>query len=111
MICEPFDVVVVPFPFSGSSQVKQRKAFVLTTSAFQRGSKTHVMAMLTSAHTSAWPGDVSIADLEPAGLRKTCVARLKLFTLDEALIFERVGALSERDQAAIRASWRLLLAL
>jgi mRNA interferase MazF len=111
MICDPFDVVVVPFPFSDSAQVKQRKAFVLTTSDFQRGSKTLVMAMITSAQASAWPGDVSIADLEPAGLRKPCVARLKLFTLDEGLICERVGALSERDQAAIRASWRLLLAL
>lgn len=111
MICEPFDVVVVPFPFSDSPQVKQRKAFVLTRSDFQRGSKTLVMAMLTSAHASAWPGDVPIADLEPAGLRKSCVARLKLFTLDEALLLERVGTLSARDQTAIRAAWKPLLAL
>ena len=111
MICEPFDVVVVPFPFSDSPEVKQRKAFVLTTPAFQRGSKTLVMAMITSAHGSAWPGDVPIADLEPAGLRKACLARLKIFTLDEALLLGRAGTLSARDQAAIRAAWRPLLAL
>lgn len=111
MTYEPFDVIVVPFPFSDSPETKRRKAFVLSKPVFQEGSKTLVMAMITSAHESAWPGDVDIVELEPAGLRKSCVARLKIFTLDEALILERVGALSKKDQDAIRAAWSPLLAL
>ncbi len=111
MTFEPFEVVVVPFPFADSSETKRRKAFVLSNPTFQKGSKTLVMAMITSAHASSWPGDVSISDLEPAGLRKACVARLKIFTIDEALILERVGTLSMKDRAAIRAAWSLLLAL
>ena len=111
MICEPFEVLVVPFPFSDSVETKRRKAFVLSSLAFQRGSKTLVMAMITSAHASSWPGDVPLSDLEPAGLRQSCVARLKIFTLDEALILECVGTLSMKDQDAIRTSWKPLLAL
>jgi hypothetical protein len=36
---------------------------------------------------------------------------MKIFTLDEALVLECVGVLSERDQAAIRTAWDSLLAL
>jgi mRNA interferase MazF len=111
MIYKPFEVVVVPFPFSDSAETKRRKAFVLSKPPFQEGSRTLVMAMLTSAHASAWPGDVEIVELKPAGLRKSCVARLKLFTLDEALILERVGTISKKDQDAIRAAWSVFLAL
>jgi len=111
MTYEPFEAVVVPFPFSDSPEAKQRKAFVLSNPDFQAGSKTVVFAMITSAPVSSWPGDVALTDLVPAGLRKTCVARLKIFTLDESLILGRVGQISPRDQAVIRAAWAALLAL
>jgi mRNA interferase MazF len=111
MTFEPFEVLVVPFPFSDSNEIKRRKAFVLSNPAFQAGSGTLVMAMITSAQASAWPGDVPIVDLESAGLRKTCLARMKLFTIDEALILESVGRLSKKDQASIRAAWSPLFAL
>lgn len=111
MTFEPFAVVVVPFPFSDSQEVKRRKAFVLSKPAFQTGSKTLVLAMITSAQASSWPGDVPLSDLAIAGLRKECVARMKIFTLDEALVLECVGTLSERDRAAICGAWASLLAL
>lgn len=111
MICKPFEVVVVPFPFTDSAETKRRKALVLSKPSFQVGSKTVVMAMITSVRGSTWPGDVEIAELGQAGLRKSCVARLKLFTLDETLILETVGTLAQKDQDAIRAAWSSLLAL
>jgi mRNA interferase MazF len=111
MTFEPFAVVVVPFPFSDSPETKRRKAFVISKPSFQSGSKTLVLAMITSANASFWPGDVPITDLAVAGLRKACIARLKLFTLDEDLILEHVGQLSPLDQTAIRNTWTPLMAL
>ena len=111
MTFEPFSVVVVPFPFTDSQLSKRRKAVVISKTVFQSGSKAVVLAMITSARESDWPGDVEVADLKAAGLRKSCVARLKLFTLDEALIDSQVGKLSDRDQGAIRNAWSALLAL
>ena len=111
MTFEPFEVLVVPFPFSDSSEVKRRKAFVLSNPAFQAGSGALAMAMITSAQASAWPGDVPIRDLKSAGLRKACLARMKLFTVDEALILESVGRLSAQDQLAIHVAWTPLFAL
>ncbi len=109
MIFEPFTVVAVPFPFSDSSEVKKRKAFVLSKPTFQAGSKTLVLAMITSAQASSWPGDVQLSDFASAGLRKTCFARMKIFTLDESLVLDCVGTLSAKDQASIREQWAPLL--
>ncbi len=111
MTFEPFMVVVIPFPFTDSAQTKKRKAFVLSKNDFHTGSGTLVLAMITSAQESSWPGDVFIGDLISAGLKKTCVARMKIFTLDEALVIEKAGVLSKRDQETIMTSWRALLAL
>ena len=111
MTYEPFMVVVVPFPFTDSTHVKRRKAFVVSKQPFQQGSGTVVLAMITSAQESSWPGDVPIEGLAVAGLRKACVARLKLFTLDLVLVLESVGTLSERDQRAILEAWKPLLIL
>ena len=106
MTYEPFEVLVVPFPFSNANEIKRRKAFVLSNPAFQLESRLLVMGMITSAQSIAWPGDVPLVDLEAAELRKTCLARMKLFTIDEEIIFESVGQLSAKDQSAIHASWK-----
>jgi mRNA interferase MazF len=111
MIFEPFSVVVVPFPFTDAQVSKFRKAVVISKPAFQSRSETMVLAMITSARGSDWPGDVQISDLKSAGLQKACVARLKLFTLDDALIDSKVGKLSDHDQSVIRKAWGALLAL
>jgi mRNA interferase MazF len=111
MIFNPWDVVVVPFPFSDSAESKRRKAFVLSKPRFQNGSGTLVLAMITSAQASSWPGDVKLADLAVAGLHKECFARLKIFTIDEQLVIERAGQLSKKDQVSIHENWQALLAL
>ena len=98
MICEPWDVVVVPFPFTDRREAKRRPALVLSQTAFnQRGHS--VLAMITSAAQSAWPGDSRIEDLASAGLSHACIVRLKLFTLDNRFILKKAGRLSPVDRA------------
>ncbi len=102
MICEPWDVVVVPFPFSDKPGAKRRPALVLSQEAFNRNGHS-VLAMITTKAHRPWPGDSDITDLEASGLGSPCVIRLKLFTLDNRLVLRRLGLLSERDrEAALR---------
>lgn len=97
MICDRWDVVVVPFPFVDKLAEKRRPALVLSTEAFNRSGHS-VLAMITSALHAPWPGDTLLADLERAGLHVACLVRLKLFTLDNRLIQRRTGNLAAVDR-------------
>lgn len=107
----PFDVVVVPFPFTDRNAAKRRPALVLSSRSFNQASQHSVLAMITSADQSGWLGDHVIADLETAGLPTECVVRLKIFTLDHRLVVRKAGTLAAPDQKKLRAAWKSLLPL
>jgi mRNA interferase MazF len=108
MICEPWDVVVVPFPFTERASAKRRPSLVLGKKLFNRSGHS-VMAMITSAKHQHWPGDTPIRDHGSAGLRVPCTIRLKLFTLDNRLILRRVGRLSAADRNRTRRNMQASL--
>ncbi len=108
---EPFAVVVVPFPFVDRNVTRRRPALVVSTEAFQAGHSATVLAMITTARASGWPSDVELMDWREAGLRTACQVRMKLFTLDRALVVGRIGALSAGDRQRVVAAMRATLAL
>jgi mRNA interferase MazF len=97
-ICERCDVVVVPFPFINSGQVKSRPAVVLSHRNFNEAHSASLLAMVTTAARSHWPSDVPISDLAAAGLSHASTIRMKLFTLENALIARRIGTLASADR-------------
>ena len=110
MICEAFDVVVVPFPFTDRATGKRRPALVLSDRAVFNARIGHaVLAMITSATHSDWPHDIRVTDLKAAGLPSTSVVRMKLFTLDQQLIVRKAGSLAARDRQAAASAVRKLL--
>lgn len=111
LILAPFDVIVVPFPFTDRNATKRRPALVLSSSAFNQKAEHSVMAMITSAGQSSWPGDHRIKDLDAAGLPAECVIRLKLFTLDHRLLIRKAGSLGAVDQKKLRLAWKGMLAV
>ena len=106
MICEVFSVVEMPFPFSDLPRSKRRKALVLSDVAFNRRNGATILMMITSAAASTWYLDVKLVEWRAAGLRKACVARAKLFTLDNRLILGEVGALAPMDRRAVSLALR-----
>ncbi len=99
MTCDPWEVVVVPFPFTERPGAKRRPAVVLSNRGFNQNGHT-ILAMITTRAHPPWPGDLEIADLEASGLQVPCIIRLKLFTLDNRLMLRRLGRLSEPDREA-----------
>lgn len=100
VLCKPWDVVVVPFPFTERPGIKRRPALVLSQLRFNE--KGHIiLAMITTQAHSPWPGDIAIDDLETAGLHVNCLVRLKIFTLDNRLILKKIGALSTADRKKV----------
>ena len=109
MTFRPFEVVVVPFPFTDSAAVKRRPALVLSAQPFNDRASHLVLAMITSRENRGWPLDTDIADLRAAGLGHPSVVRMKLFTLDERFVLRRAGALAAPDAAAVRQALAKLL--
>ena len=111
MICDTYDVAVVPFPFTDIGQSKTRPALALSTAATNAGHGQTVFAMITTGAKSRWPSDLSLHDLSSCGLAHASVVRFKLFTLDNRLIARRLGALSTVDRQALRRTLRAILAI
>ncbi len=111
MTCNPFDVVVVPFPFTDSGSSKRRPALVVSNHEhFNAVSGCCVLAMITSEKNPPWPLDVPIKSLSKAGLKAASKVRMKLFTLDTRLILRKTGSLSLNDRKAVTSALEKLLA-
>ena len=92
---EPFDIVVVPFPYADRLAEKRRPALVISN----RKLATHGLvwvAMITSAENEAWSSDVAVADLKRAGLPAPSVVRVaKIACIEPGRIDRRVGRLGK----------------
>jgi mRNA interferase MazF len=105
MVYEPFDVVVVPFPFTDSVQTKKRPALVLSQNTKFGNKIGHsILAMITSRKNAPWPLDCEIMSKELSGLSAPSVVRMKLFTLDNRFIIRKIGYLSNGDQRQVKQS-------
>ena len=109
MICEAWDIVTVPFPFTDSATQKRRPALILSKKSSNRHGHS-LMAMITTSRPS-WSGDSAVSHLASSGLSAPCIVRLKLFTLDNRLIVKRIGQLSGEDKNRVAAALKAILPL
>ena len=107
LICEAWDVVSVPFPFTDHSAGRRRPALVLSPAGAVGGAIPHaVLAMITSEQHPAWALDVPLRSYQTAGLPAPSVVRMKVFTLDTRLIVAKLGQLTDEDTLAVEAALR-----
>ena len=105
-----FDVVVVPFPFTDSKATKKRPALIVSdATAFNNATGKSVMAMITTASHPSWSLNVPILDLKSAGLKAKFIVRMKLFTLDNALVVKKIGKLATKDSNNVKNALQSLL--
>ena len=99
MISDQWDVVRVPFPFTDKAVTKKRPALVLSRRSFNAAAGHTVMAMITKRDSSAWPQDYDVRQWAQAGLKLPSWIRMKIFTLENTLILDKLGALQASDIA------------
>ena len=101
---DPFDVVVVPFPYSDRLAEKRRPALVISHSDLPRTLGRVWVAMITSVPGGSL-GDVTLRDLASAGLPAASILRSsKIATLDAGRVLRKLGRLSATDEAQARAA-------
>jgi mRNA-degrading endonuclease toxin of MazEF toxin-antitoxin module len=100
----PYDVVVVPFPYSDRLAEKRRPAVVISSPVLEQQQGLVWLAMITSADNRAWHSDVAVSDLTVAGLPAPSRVRpAKIATVDGERILRRIGKLSTKDARAVMA--------
>jgi mRNA interferase MazF len=98
----PFDIVVVPFPYSDRLAEKRRPALVVSHADLPVRLKRVWVVMITST-PHADIGDVALEDLKAAGLPVASTIRAsKLATIDVDRVIRVVGRLSDDDQKLAR---------
>lgn len=108
---KPFDIAVVPFPFTDRSSQKRRPALVLSSNEYQKQTGHLILCMITTATRSNWFNDVHLQQWQESGLPHASLVRAKLFTLDERLVLRRLGGITQLDQQAITKSLQSILPL
>ena len=112
MAYKPFEVVVVPFPFTDRKADKRRPALILSDDIkFNKPSGHAMLAMITSQKNPDWPLDTMISDNRRTGLTAPSKVRMKLFMLDSRLIIKKIGSLVESDKKAVRKALQSMLGI
>ena len=102
-----WDIVVVPFPFTDQKTSKVRPAVVISTDTLRQRNGKYVVAMITSASNAAQYGDVSISELNTAGLPAASVVRAsKLALIEDGDVHKRVGTLPNADRGQVAQQLR-----
>ncbi len=104
----PFDVVVVPFPYSDRMAEKRRPALVVSSDVLHAEGYLW-LAMITGAAKERRNGDVTIRDLAGAGLPGASMVRtVKIATVEPDRILRRIGKLGRAERTAVKkamAGW------
>lgn len=108
----PFDVVIVPFPYSDRLAEKRRPAIVVSSGALHAEAEIVWVAMVTTTPPRSMH-DFRLVDLSPTGLAVSCGVRpAKLAAIESSRILRRIGALGHHDRAQMAttldrlAGWR-----
>jgi mRNA interferase MazF len=100
------DIVLVPFPFTDLSAVKQRPALIISPDRLNDVRPDLVVVAITSQIPAALDEDevrLPEAELAACGLPKPSIVKLgKIFTIHQGLIRKRLGRLPQRTLEEIR---------
>lgn len=96
------DVVLVNFPFTDLTSTKKRPALVISAKWFNdKPEGDCILVAITSAVPAQLSRDevrISDSDLNSTSLLKPSIVKAgKLFTLNQALIYRRLGSLPHRS--------------
>jgi mRNA interferase MazF len=97
-------IVLVPFPFTDQSAVKQRPAVIVSSLPYHRARRDVILMPITSQLRVSAFGEVLVQDWQAAKLLMPSAIKPVLATLDQSLILRSLGQLSARDQTALKTA-------
>ena len=95
------DVILVPFPFTDQSSIKQRPA-VISNDAYHLAYIDIIVMAITSQPRANTVGEVFISKWKEASLLKPSVIKPVFTTLEKSLVIAKLGQLDDVDKQALR---------
>jgi len=96
-----WDVVKVPFPYTGRPVRRHRPALVIAAGQLEAVHDLFWVIMITSGENRRWTDDVTISDLSKAGLPAPSVVRCAKIATIEARVANRMGSLPAPDRKKV----------
>jgi mRNA interferase MazF len=96
------DVILVPFPFTDHSSIKQRPSVVISNDAYHLAYLDIIVMAITSQPRANNIGEVFISKWKEAGLLKPSVIKPVFTTLEKSLIIAKLGQLDDVDKQELR---------
>ena len=97
------DILLVPFPFTDQTSVKQRPAVVVSTPAYHSDRPDLIILAVTSqVRPRAKVGEAAVVEWKEAGLIKPSVLKPLIATIERGLVKRKLGRLAEEDRDALR---------
>lgn len=91
------DVVLIPFPFTDLSGIKNRPALILAS-----GEADLIVSFITTQLKWKEDFDVLVEPLQTNGLKRTSLIRLnKLATVDKDLVLGKIGNLTTHELTTV----------
>jgi len=104
------DVILVPFPFTDQSHVKQRPAVVVSSARYNSERPDLILMAITSqVRLPAVFGEVIVQHWQAAKLLKPSAIKPIFTTLDRRLVRKPLGRLHQTDRAALKAAVQNIL--
>ena len=104
------DLVLVPFPFTDQTSVKQRPAVVVSSAAYNSERPDIILMAVTSQiRVSTTVGEATISFWREVGLIKPSVIKPILTTVEKRLVIRSLGQLSEEDRQALKIALSTVL--
>ena len=88
------DVIKVPFPYTDRATRQFRPALVVSIGGIESDHHLLWVVMITSAENRGWPGDVTVTNLDQAGLPAPSVIRTAKIATIEVADATRLGKVS-----------------
>ncbi len=88
------DVIKVPFPYTDRATRQSRPALVVSVGGIEASHQLLWVVMITSAENRGWPGDVTVNNLEQAGLPAPSLIRTAKIATIEVSDATRLGKIS-----------------
>lgn len=101
MPIEPGDVLLVPFPFTDQSAVKQRPAVVISSREYNDSHPDVILAPITGRFSGS-ADEVVLISWREAGLAKPSAVKPLLASFDASLVRRKLGQMAEADLEAVR---------